>query len=79
MDNPKFNSGENIFHETPLHEEVIYRIEGVPQYKSEGSPPGWYYDLSKPDLKQIHESKLSPAPRILLYSGDQDAELPSKH
>lgn len=53
--NPQAKFKEN---QSVVYYGFISRIEGSPQYKPQGNSPGWYYDLPRPDLKQIHESEL---------------------
>jgi hypothetical protein len=55
MPTAKFKSGDRV-----IYKGYIFSIEGSPYYKEQGNPPGWYYDLPLPDLKQIHELNLSP-------------------
>lgn len=56
---PKFQSNQSV-----LYAENVFQIEDIPYYKAQGKLPGWYYDLSRANLKQIHESLLETIPRI---------------
>ena len=60
----KYKENQNV-----VYYGFISRIEGSLQYKPQGNPPGWYYDLPRPDLKQIHESELEAIPATEVLDG----------
>ena len=61
MTNPKFKNGQKVKYWGSYLDQFgnMFSVEGDPQYRPDYSPPGYYYDLTSHDLKQIPESELT--------------------
>lgn len=50
---PKYNPSQTV-----EYQGKRYSIEENPQYRLDYNPPGYFYDLSSPELKRIPEQEL---------------------